>query len=166
MGHFEVGSKKGSLMSNPFHTIEPMVYRSRISVPYTWWAGETAGRFLTSLRDERVILGTRCDGCDRVFVPPRKTCPTCFTANETWLPVGPAGTVVAYTVARRQLAAIRQKVPVVFALVRLDGADTAILHTIAATDPGRVSIGMRVKACFSDQADSTMAAIAHFEPEI
>jgi len=151
-------------MSNPLDTIEPMVQPSRISVPYTWWAGETAGRFLTALRDEQTIYGTRCDGCKRVFVPPRKTCPTCFTANDTWTPVANVGTVVAFSVARRQLAAIPEKVPVVFALVRLDGADTALLHTIAGADPDQVAIGMRVRACFSDGAGSTITAISHFEP--
>ena len=74
------------------------------------------------------------------------------------------GTVVAFSVARRQLAAIKGAVPVIFALVRLDGADTALLHTIAATEPDQVSIGMRVRACFSDQAGATIKAISHFEP--
>ena len=151
-------------MSNPLDTIEPMVYQSQISVPYTWWAGETAGKFLRSLRDEQKILGTRCDRCKRVFVPPRKTCPTCFTANETWTTVESVGTVVAVTVARRQLAAIPKKVPVVFALVKLDGADTALLHTIDGIDPDKVAIGMRVRACFTDQAGATIDAISHFEP--
>ena len=144
--------------------IEPMVQPSRISVPYTWWAGETAGRFLTALRDEQTIYGTRCDGCNRVFVPPRKTCPTCFSPNEAWTPVSTVGTVVAFTVARRQLAAIPEKVPVIFALIRLDGADTALLHTVAGTEPERIAIGMRVQACFSDQAGATINAISHFEP--
>ena len=151
-------------MSNPLDTIEPMVQPSQISVPYTWWAGETAGRFLTALRDEQTIYGTRCDGCNRVFVPPRKTCPTCFSPNEAWTPVSTVGTVVAFTVARRQLAAIPEKVPVIFALIRLDGADTALLHTVAGTEPERIAIGMRVQACFSDQAGATINAISHFEP--
>jgi hypothetical protein len=151
-------------MSTPLDTIEPMIYQSQISVPYTWWAGDTAGRFLRSLRDEQKILGTRCDRCNRVFVPPRKTCPTCFTANESWTAVESVGTVVAVTVARRQLAAIPKKVPVIFALVKLDGADTALLHTIDGIDPERVAIGMRVQACFTDQAGATINAISHFEP--
>jgi uncharacterized OB-fold protein len=151
-------------MSNPLETIEPMVYHSQISVPYTWWAGNTAAKFLKSLRDEQTILGTRCDRCNRVFVPPRKTCPTCFTANENWTAVESVGTVTAVTVARRQLAAIPGKVPVVFALIKLDGADTALLHTIGGTDPDRVSIGTRVRACFSDRSGATINAISHFEP--
>lgn len=151
-------------MSDSLNPVEPMVYHSQISVPYSWWAGDTAGRFLTTLRDEQTIMGTRCERCERVFVPPRKTCPTCFTENKTWTAVSNEGTVTAFTVARRQLAAIARPVPVVFALIRLDGADTALLHTIGRIDPDRVSIGMRVRACFSREAGATMAAISHFEP--
>jgi uncharacterized OB-fold protein len=151
-------------MSDSLNPVEPMVVHSQISVPYSWWAGDTAGRFLTALRDEQTIMGMRCGRCERVFVPPRKTCPTCFTENKTWTAVSNEGTVTAFTVARRQLAAIARPVPVVFALIRLDGADTALLHTIGRIDPDRVSIGMRVRACFSKDAGATMAAISHFEP--
>jgi uncharacterized OB-fold protein len=151
-------------MNPTLDRIEPMVYASQISVPYTWWAGETTGRFLKALRDEQKIVGNRCDGCNRVFVPPRKTCPTCFTPNETWNTVANEGVVVAFTVARRQLAAIPRKVPVIFALIRLDGADTALLHTIGGAEPGQVAIGMRVRACFADRPEATIRAISHFEP--
>jgi len=144
--------------------VAPMVHASQISVPYTWWAGDTAGRFLKALRDAQTILGNRCDRSRRVFVPPRRTCPACLTANPTWIPVAGEGSVVAFTVARRQLAAIPRKVPVVFALIRLDGADTALLHTIGGVDPDRVAIGMRVRACFAPEAGATIMAIDHFEP--
>ena len=152
-------------MKDSLKYVEPMVHRSQISVPYTWWAGKTASRFLKSLRDRQTILGTRCEGCSRVFVPPRKTCPTCLTLNETWTAVSNEGTVVSFTVARRQLASIiARKVPVVFALILLDGADTALLHIIDQTDPDRVTIGMRVRACFSSEAGATINAISHFAP--
>ena len=151
-------------MKDSLKHVEPMVHRSQISVPYTWWAGDTAGRFLKSLRDRQTIMGTRCERCSRVFVPPRKTCPACFTANETWTAVSSEGNVIAYTVARRQQAALARKVPVIFALIRLDGADTALLHTIGRTSPDGVKIGMRVRACFSEQAGATINAISHFVP--
>lgn len=151
-------------MNDLLRHADPMVYRSQISVPYTWWAGDTAGRFLKALRDEQTIMGNCCGQCKRVFVPPRKTCPTCFTANNTWRAVSSEGTVISYTVARRQLAAIERQVPVVFALIRLDGADTALLHTIDAPDPDQVEIGMRVRACFSPKDGATIKAISGFVP--
>ncbi|MFP4476310.1 MAG: Zn-ribbon domain-containing OB-fold protein [Desulfatibacillaceae bacterium] len=151
-------------MSADLSGIDPLVYESRINVPYHWWAGDTASRFLCSIRDERKILGLRCDGCQKVYVPPRKNCPTCFTPNTNWVEVGPEGTVVTYTVARRRLRAIRDDVPVVFALVRLDGADTALLHRLRDVDPSRVSSGMRVKPRFAEDRQGRITDLDGFVP--
>ena len=55
--------------------------------------------------------------------------------------------------ARRQFAAIPadRKVPVIWALIKLDGADTALLHYLDEVKPEDVKIGMRVKAVFADE---------------
>ncbi len=68
-------------MSDQFQGIEPMVYQSKINVPYSWWAGDTASKFYITLRDEKKIMGTKCAACNKVFLPPRKICPSCFTEN-------------------------------------------------------------------------------------
>ena len=62
-------------MSDQFKGIEPMVYNSKINVPYSWWAGDTASKFYLTLRDEKKIIGTKCGACNKVFLPPRKVCP-------------------------------------------------------------------------------------------
>ena len=151
-------------MEDVFKGVEPLVHQSQINVPYSWWAGDTASRFFVALRDEQKILGTRCDACNRTFVPPRKTCPLCFGDNEKWVEVSPQGVVESFTVARRQLAAIPRKVPVVFGLIRLDGADTALLHYIDEIAPEAVRIGMRVTACFASQPCGHITDITHFKP--
>jgi len=43
-------------MSDQFKGIEPMVYNSKINVPYSWWAGDTASKFYITLRDEKKIM--------------------------------------------------------------------------------------------------------------
>ena len=151
-------------MEDVFKGVEPLVHQSQINVPYSWWAGDTASRFFTALRDEKKILGTRCDACNRTFVPPRKTCPLCFGENENWVEVAPHGVVESFTVARRQLAAIPRKVPVIFGLIRLDGADTALLHYIDEVAPETVQIGMRVTACFAPDPGGNITDITHFKP--
>ncbi len=151
-------------MSNPFKDVEPMVYKSRINVPYRWWAGDTASKFFISLRDGKKILGTKCARCGKVFIPPRKTCPLCFTANEAWVEVKPTGTVTAFTIARRQTAALMKKVPVIFGLIRLDGADTSMLHIIEGVKPGDMKIGMKVEAKFADARKGVMSDIEYFRP--
>lgn len=144
--------------------VEPLVVESAIRVPYSWWAGETIGRFLTALRDECRIYATRCDCCHRVMVPPRKTCPMCFAENLPWQEVSDVGTVQGFTIIRKERAASKRPVPAVMGLILLDGATTAMLHVIAEVDPEAVSIGMRVKATFSDVRRGHILDIAYFRP--
>ncbi|MDT8273815.1 MAG: Zn-ribbon domain-containing OB-fold protein [Desulfomonilia bacterium] len=151
-------------MSNIFENVEPMVHESRINVPYHWWAGDTASRFFVELRDKQKILGTRCSQCEKVFVPPRKTCPTCFTPNEEWKEVASKGTLISYTVVRRHLASLPKKPPIIYGLVKLDGADTALLHILEEINPEDVQIGMKVQAKFSSQRKGTMFDIEYFRP--
>jgi hypothetical protein len=152
------------MMKADFSNVEPMVYKSRISVPYHWWAGETASTFFLSLKNEKKISGTKCSSCGRVFLPPRKTCPTCFTPNREWVSVGPGGEVVSYTVVRRQLAALSRKVPVIFGLIKLDGAGTCMLHVLDEVKPEELKIGMRVVAKFSDKPKGHISDIEYFKP--
>ena len=153
-------------MSDKFQGIEPMVHKSGINVPYSWWAGDTASRFFISLRDERKIIAPRCGQCGKVFIPPRKVCPSCFTENMEWVNLSGEGTLVSYSVARRQLESIPKgkQVPVIWGLVKLDGADSALLHYLDGVKPEDVTIGMRVKAVFADARKGTMHDIAHFTP--
>ena len=137
-------------MSDQFKGIEPMVYNSKINVPYSWWAGDTASKFYLTLRDEKKITGTKCTACNKVFLPPRKVCPLCFTENAEWVNISDEGTVLTFSVARRQLAAIPQdrKVPVIWGLIKLDGADTGITHFIDEVDIAEIKFLIVVKRVF------------------
>ena len=78
--------------------------------------------------------------------------------------VASEGILQSYTVCRRQLAALPRKAPVVFGLIRLDGADTALLHFLEEVDPERVRIGMRVEARFAEERTGGIGDIACFRP--
>jgi hypothetical protein len=151
-------------MTGIFDDVEPMVVVSRINVPYTWWAGETAGAFFTALRDEKKIMGRRCAKCGKTYVPPRKVCPVCFEDDMAWVEVSTNGTLESFTIVRRQLASLPRKAPVVFGLIRLDGADTSVLHYLEAGDLGMIKIGMRLAAKFCDEINGSIIDIACFFP--
>ena len=151
-------------MTDELAGVEPQVYKSAINVPYHWWAGETATTFFAAIRDERKIMGTRCSKCGKVFLPPRKTCIYCFTHNEEWVALSSEGELVSFTVARKQLAALPKEAPVVYGLIKLDGADTALLHMLDEVDPSNVRIGMRVAAKFADERTGSIRDIAYFKP--
>lgn len=118
--------------------VEPVVVEGRIKIPYRWPAGRVGGRFLEVLRTESRFEGLRCPRCGKVSVPPRPRCLICRVPSEDRVTVGPVGTVTTWT--RRPQG--------VFVLVRLDGADTAILHRLLETDEP-VS-GMRVTPVLRD----------------
>ncbi len=151
-------------MSNVFKGVEPLVVKSKISVPYHWWAGETASAFFIKLRDEQKISGTWCAACKKLFLPPRKTCPLCFSAQIEWKTVQPVGTVTAFTVVRRQLAAMPRKAPVIYAMIKIDGTETGLLHILDEVKPGDVKIGMRVEAKFAEVRKATIFDIEYFRP--
>lgn len=157
-------NERETTMNDLLMNIEPLDVESAIRVPYSWWAGETIGRFLLALKDERKIYGTRCDHCNRVMVPPRKTCPLCFAENLPWQEVSDKGTVQGFTIIRKERAAFRRLIPAVMGLILLDGSRTAILHAIAEIKPESVHIGLRVKAKFASVRKGHILDIEYFRP--
>ena len=138
-----------------------LVHESRIKVPYQWSAGVIGTKFFKAIRDDKNILGTRCDKCSRVYVPPVKTCGSCFSVCAKWVSVGPEGTIVSATQALYDSKAHPGSKPV-FAVIKLDGADTNLLHLLAGPLE-RVPIGSRVRAVFKEKRDAGILDILHFE---
>jgi len=52
-----------------------------------------------------------------------------------------------------------------WALIRLDGADTSLLHVVDAGDESRMRTGMRVRARWRDEPAGHVTDIEAFEPE-
>jgi len=144
--------------------VENIIYSGRIKVPYTWYVGEIGSHFLTRLRDAMEIWGRKCPKCQRVYVPPVKNCGECFALTDQWVKVKDEGTVESFTVVRYTHEMQPVKAPFAYGLIRLDGADGALLHLIGGVDPERVKVGMRVKAVFAEQREGSILDIRHFEP--
>jgi uncharacterized OB-fold protein len=114
---------------------------------YTRSVGPVIGRFLTGLRDGQ-ILGVRlADG--RVLVPPTEYEPTTSAPvapeGDHWVEVGPCARVQAFTwVAQPRAGKHPLDRPFAFALIRPDGADTALLHVVDCGAPDAITIGSRV----------------------
>lgn len=127
----------------------------RWDIPYSHSAGPIASKFFVAVRDEQQIYGTRCPSCERVLVPPRGHCVSCFVEVDEWIPVGPGGTVTAFTVTYAAFPEAPDP-PYALAYVRLDGADTAIANFVEGfdlSDPPRAAErldGARVEVRFRD----------------
>ena len=143
---------------------ESLVYESRIKIPYTWSTGETGTYFFTQLRDHRKIFGTRCGQCGKVRVPPRKNCPACFVPFKEWFEVGPVGTLLSYTEARYDSAAHPDGRPV-YGLIKLDGADTSMLHLLFGVGEKDLKKGLKVRAVFKEERRGEILDILCFKPD-
>ena len=101
-------------------------------------------RFLRELRRGRLI-GRRCRRCRRVLVPPRLFCERCFRRTDSWRYVKDTGTVNTYSVSYVGADASPLAVPLVVAVVDIDGASPGmgLLHLLGNTSPKAVRVGMR-----------------------
>ena len=114
---------------------------------YTRSVGPVLGRFLTGLRDG-TILGVRGrDG--RVIVPVQEYDPVTSDAlggrDDDYVEVGPAGRVITWSwVAQPRPGKHPLERPFAFALIRLDGADTTLLHAVDCGSPEGIATGVRV----------------------
>ena len=135
----------------------------RLEYPYRRSVGAVLGRFLGGLRERR-IEGIRArDG--RVLVPPQEYDPVTAEALEQWVPVGPGGVVASWAWIARPLPKQPLGRPFAWALIRLDGADTALLHVVDAGDAGVMRTGMRVTARWRPERVGDIRDIESFVPE-
>lgn len=141
---------------------EPLVVPGVISIPFSYAAGAAASRFLTELRDRRRIMGTRCPACRKVLVPARSFCAGCWVDTDDWLEVGPEGTLQTWVTVRLPLPHAPAP-PHTLGLVRLDGADTDLLHRVGS-DAGTLQAGMRLRPVWRDERSGSLLDLAHFVP--
>ncbi len=141
------------------------VIEGKLALPYQYFAGQTGSRFIIALRDEKKIRGLKCEKCDKVFVPPRSTCEHCFTEiSENWVDLKDTGTVTGFTVVRYEEPFQPVKPPYILALIKLDGADTPMVHIVQGIPFEEMKVGQKVKAVFAEETTSTIMDIAHFQP--
>lgn len=133
-----------------------------IEYPFTRTVGPVQSAFLTGLR-ERVVLGIRrTDGT--VLVPPVEYDPMTAEELTELVEVEPTGTVTAW--AWEPSPDDRQPLdrPFAWALIRLDGADTSMLHAVDAGDMAAIETGSRVRIRWAEEREGAITDIACFEP--
>jgi len=134
---------------------EPLVLHQKINIPYRYTAGTHDEAFLRGLTERR-IQGARCEDCGLVIVPARSLCPGCSARTGPPVEVADIGVLESWTTVRRD------KGEVTYGLVRLDGADTPMLHLLdlGGSDPVP---GMRLRVRWGSAADLEITAIECFE---
>lgn len=140
-----------------------LVARHVLEYAYTRSVGPVIGAFLAGLQ-ERKILGIRApDG--RVICPPQEYDPLTGASLTELVEVGGSGEVVSWSWVERPSAKQPLDRPFAWALVRLDGADTAMLHVVDAGSAAAMRTGMRVRARFRAERTGEITDIECFEAE-
>lgn len=141
------------------------IVEGKLALPYQYFAGRTGSRFLVSLRDNKKIQGLKCKKCNKVFVPPRSTCEVCLSEiGDNWVELDNQGTVTGFTVINYKEPHQPVEPPYILALIKLQGADTSLVHIVKGISIDQMKTGLKVEAVFADKDTSTIMNIDHFRP--
>jgi len=116
-----------------------------IEYPFSRTTGPVIGAFFTALREGFIVGIKGADG--RVIVPPVEYDPETSEELTEIVEVGSAGVVTTWAWVSEPLADQPLDRPFAWALIKLDGADTAFLHAVdTGGDATALTTGARVTA--------------------
>lgn len=150
-------------MCSDFRVSEPRVTETKLEFPYSRTLGPVVGAFLAGLREGKLYGIRGKDG--RVLTPPLEYDPeTGESLGTDMVPVGPEGTVVAWTWVDRPSAKHPLNRPFSFALVKPDGADTPMVSPVDAGSIDKMSTGMKVRPRFKSEPHGLITDLEAWEP--
>jgi uncharacterized OB-fold protein len=137
-----------------------------LQYPYRRSTGPILGRFFTEIRDHGRFLGVKT-AAGQVLCPPVEADPDSLEdlSVEDLVEVGPAGRVTSWTWLHEPRPGNPLEQAFAWALIRLDGSDSALLHAVNAGSESAMRTGMRVVPRFRDERIGGIRDIACFVPE-
>jgi uncharacterized OB-fold protein len=134
----------------------------KVEFDYTRSLGPVLSRFMSALKQRRVVGGVLADG--RVVVPPPEYDPRTHEPITEFAEVADEGVVQTWTWVPEPVADQPLDRPFAFAHVLLDGADAPMLHAVAVDSAADIETGLRVKVRWAEETTGTIRDIAWFEP--
>jgi len=122
--------------------------------------GPVIGRFLAGLRERRIEGVKTRSGT--VLVPPMEYDPHTGEPTEDWVEIRPEGVVRTWTFVHAPSPSHPLRTPFAWALIRLDGADTDMLHAVDAAED-QLCAGLRVRIRWASDPIGSIRDIACFE---
>lgn len=136
--------------------------RQKIEIPYSYVAGRAVTRFLLGLKG-RVFYASVCGSCGRKNVLPLSFCGRCWKPIDRYVPVGPRGTLESFAAVPGGIPELPHVAgPVIYGLVRLDGADTLLAHLVTADAGEEIRCGARVEAVWREERSGSILDVAAF----
>ena len=125
--------------------------------------GPVMSKFFEALGEQK-ILGTK-SSAGKVFSPAAEFDPETHESLKEIVEVGPGGAVESFSWIETPQHHHLIKEPFAFALIKLDGADTCMLHMVANCNEADLSIGSRVTANWSEVQEQRITDIKFFALE-
>jgi uncharacterized OB-fold protein len=142
----------------------PSAWRGDLPVNSRYTAGIAGERFLRAIKDEGVILGSRCERCEITYVPARQFCERCLDELGNWMDVGIRGEVHTFTLLYENPDGSPRDEPEVAAFIRI--GDGGLIHKLGEIELEDIEIGMPVEAVFKPKAkrEGSILDIEYFKP--
>jgi hypothetical protein len=141
---------------------EPLSAPHVLEYAYTRSLGPTLARFFDGLRARKIVGARTATG--KILVPPTPHDPETGDDVAGLVDLPGTGVVTTWAWVSKPRPNHPLDRPFAWALIRIDGADTAMLHAVDAGDESRMSTGMRVKARWADEPSGSIRDLACFEP--
>jgi uncharacterized protein len=152
-------------LDNPRAPIEVIPYK--LDLHYEHAFGPFYGRLFDEIKTNRRIVGVRSSDGEGALLPPREIDDLSHKPTGTWLEVKQTGTVLAMSIINLEFIGQKQPPPYIYAEIKLDGASTRLIHTVAGFDMKRakelVKPGTRVRAVWRETRTGSLDDISHFE---
>jgi uncharacterized protein len=146
---------------------EVLVTRYIADLKYDWASGVAIGRFLSELKNGRIIA-RKCNKCKRILVPPRMFCEDCFRDTDDWVYLKDTGYINTYSIAHVGTDAHRLAEPLFVAVISIDGASELMgfLHILGEVAEKDIKVGMKVQAVWkpANEREGSILDIKYFKP--
>ena len=126
-------------------------------------SGPVMSEFFEALGQQK-ILGTK-SSAGKVFSPAAEFDLETNEPLKEMIEVGPGGVVESFSWIEDPKHHHLIKEPFAFALIKLDGADTSMLHMVSQCNEADLRIGSRVKANWSEIQEQRITDIKFFTLE-
>lgn len=134
----------------------------QLAYTYKRSLGPVLGAFFNALREGRILGVRRKDGS--VLVPPKEYDPETGESLGEMVEVASEGEVLTWAWVKAPRPSQPLDRAFAYALIRLDGAATPLLHAVDAGSEDAMHSGMRVRARFAAQPQGGIGDIACFVP--
>ena len=142
--------------------VKPLSAQHVLEFSYTRSLGPTLAAFFEGLAQKKIVGAKTASG--RVLVPPSPHDPDTGEDIAGLVDLPDTGVVTTWAWVHKPRPHHPLQTPFAWALVQIDGADTAMLHAVDAGAESKMSTGMKVKARWASEATGSILDLACFEP--